>query len=197
MSQTLDQTASLSALLASINNTEVLGVGTESLDVETATVSGTLMVLDRATVNNLGVTGAINSGLLTINGIDGEINVVGGDLKLQPQGFGGVDILAGKVTIDTEGNVIVTGEITVKKINIDESDSESASIGTGTLLENSVSVTIPTAAVTDNSKIFVTPLDKTGDKQLYVSDSSPSAYFKVSIESVYGKDIRFNWWIVN
>ena len=43
-----------------------------------------------------------------------SINVLGGTLYLQNRGTGGIDLLAGKVTIDTQGNAVFEGNLTVK-----------------------------------------------------------------------------------
>ncbi len=43
-----------------------------------------------------------------------SINVLGGTLYIQNKGTGGIDLLAGKVTIDTLGNAVFEGNLTVK-----------------------------------------------------------------------------------
>ena len=49
---------------------------------------------------------------MTIQGLDqtgqASINTIG-DLKLQDQGAGGIDILNGKIKIDTNGNFVSKG----------------------------------------------------------------------------------------
>src|SRR6185437_1052638 len=110
--------------------------GNNSLSSEAATISGTLNVFGNTTLNNLGVTGNITAGLMTIEGLDqtgkASINTIG-DLKLQDQGAGGLDILNGKIKIDTNGNFIAHAAVTAKKFNVDTSDVLSASLGTITI----------------------------------------------------------------
>ncbi|MGI5825809.1 MAG: DUF2341 domain-containing protein [Patescibacteria group bacterium] len=43
-----------------------------------------------------------------------SINVLGGTLYIQNHRMGGIDLLAGKVTIDVEGNAVFEGDLTVK-----------------------------------------------------------------------------------
>ena len=128
-------------------------------------------------------------GAATINSI--------GDLYLQNNGLGGLNILAGKVTIDTKGNIKTEGEITAKKINIDTTSSDAASLGSATLSAGDTSVTISTTAVTDKSKILVTPTTKTGNQVLVVTNKSSRSGFTITIEQPYDRDIKFDWWIVD
>ena len=203
-----------SAFLASISSEpQVLGASTsadfisnlQNLDIASATISGNLMVLGRTTLADLGVTGNIAAGLLSVHGLDpsanngdggATINSVG-DLSLQNNGLGGINILAGKVTIDTKGNINSQGEITVKKINIDTTPLSGTSLGSGTLLAGESSVTISTTAVTGRSRILVTPTTKTGNQVLVVSNKSSGSGFTISIEQPYNRDIKFDWWIVD
>ena len=173
-------------------------------EIENATINGDLNVLGRTTVTDLGVTGNIASGLLSIHGLDSSVNSGNGgatinsigDLNLQNNGLGGLNILAGKVTIDTKGNIKTEGEITAKKVNIDTSASDAASLGSGTLLAGETSIEISTTAVTNKSRIFVTATTKTG-QALSVTQKSQGVGFTVEIETPYIKDIKFDWWIVD
>ncbi len=99
-------------------------LGLEKLDTKNATVSDTLSVLGRTTLSDVGITGKVTIGLMNINGLDDEgtatINTASGPLRIQSDGFNGVDFLNGKVAIDTQGNLKVNGnaffakDVTVK-----------------------------------------------------------------------------------
>ncbi len=99
-------------------------LGLEKLDTKDVTVSKTLSVFGRSTLSDVGITGKVNIGLLTINGLNDEgqttINTTSGPLKIQSDGFNGIDFLHGKISIDTKGNLNVTGnalfakDVTVK-----------------------------------------------------------------------------------
>jgi len=113
---------------------------------------------------------------------------------LQDQGAGGIDILNGKIKIDTDGNFVSKAEVTAKKFNVDTSDVLSASLGTLTIKAGQTQAVATTSALTKNSKIFATPIDtpvavstsQTNDDTLTIKLAKPS-----------NKDIKVNWWIVN
>jgi len=159
--------------------------------------------LGKATFTDIGITGKINSGLLTINGLDDStatpaatINTLSGPLKLQSLAINGIDMFNGKVTIDTEGNMNTAGEITAKKYNIDTKDSAAASLGEGILPLGKTKVEIKTTAVTNDSKIFVTAEDVI-TKPLNVTGKLKGKSFTVETDTALQKDVKFNWWIVN
>ena len=157
-----------------------------------------LTVLKKLLTADLGITGSISSGLLSIKGLDSSvgsgsatINTLSSDLYLQNLGVGGVNILAGKVTIDKNGNV------KVKKLNVDESEISSASIGRTTIPAGTTSLNVSTTAVTASSKIFVTLKTKTGKQPLIVNSQTAGTNFTVTLEESYPSDITFDWWVVN
>ncbi|HLD01259.1 MAG TPA: MerR family transcriptional regulator, partial [Patescibacteria group bacterium] len=110
-------TTSFSSLSDISSTSGALSGGT---DFDNLTVGGTLNVLGRTTVSDLGVTGNITAGLLSIDGLEGAINVIGEPLRLQPLGTDGIDILSGKVVIDKNGNMNVDATIRAKKVNTDK-----------------------------------------------------------------------------
>lgn len=189
-----------------------------SLDIKDATVSGDLMVLGRTTVSDLGVTGTINSGLLVVNGLDSStgseqaavsINTLSGDLYLQNQGWGGIDILSGKVTIDKDGNVniqsnLTAKEVTTEKLNIltdnnaTSSATLAASAGVATIAQDTDNLTIETTAVTKDSLIYVTFNDDYSPAVRYwIENKVAGTSFTVKLDAAVSKDVKINWWIVN
>jgi len=200
------QSAFMQSVLGDTSNVPIASDSAEFMEnLENATISGDLNVLGRTTVTDLGVTGNIAAGLLSIHGLDPDansgdggatINSVG-DLNLQNNGLGGINILAGKVTIDTKGNIKTEGEITAKKINIDTKDQDARSLGSSVIRAGETSIEIETTAVTEKSRIFVTPTTKTGNRSLIVSQKSAETGFTVTLETPYSQDIKFDWWIVD
>jgi len=177
-----------------------------------ATVSGTFNVFGKTTVQDLGVTSNITAGVMTINGLscvpsplkgegqgeggntcNASINTVG-DLKLQDKGAGGIDILNGKVRIDTNGNVKINAELTVKKININTSDVKAASLGTMTIHAGDTIGIATTSALTKNSKIFATPVNT---PVAVSTKKNGKNTFIINISEPQQEDIKVNWWIVN
>jgi hypothetical protein len=213
LSQKVEQQASISAFLTEIQNGQVLGASTSAeiidslgdIEINNATVAQDLMVLGRSTVTDLGVTGNINAGLLSIHGLDPSVNsgqggatigTIAGDLYLQHDGVGGVDILAGKVVIDTEGNIKVEGTITAENVEAKNyTVLGDQSIGSATIPAGAASIEISTTVASESSKIFLTSTSLT-DKQITVVKKSDGK-FKVAIPlPAATTPISFDWWIV-
>ena len=193
------QLSALSSPLSTFTASTGAELSLDKLDVNGAIITGSLNVLNYATVNELSVTGSIRAGLLTIKSLDNggaSISTLNGDLRLQDQGFGGIDILNGKVTIDTTGNIQSSGTITADKFNIDESNILSASVGEATIPQNATSAIVYTTAVTSKSKIFVTPKTKTG-LPLSVTTQTAGTSFKVELIAPALQPLKFNWWVIN
>jgi len=191
------QFETLNSKLSVMNASSSSELSIESLNINGSTVTDSLNVLSYATINELSVTGNITAGLLKIKGLDNgyaSINTLNGDLKLQSDGLGGIDILNGKITIDTSGNITTTAEITAKKYNVDTEDVASASLGTITIPAGDTQISASTSALTTNSRIFATPdalpvaisTKKTGSNTFIIKIASPQA-----------EDLKVNWWIVN
>jgi hypothetical protein len=201
LTQKLDQQASNSAFLTTILEQQVLGASISAglelgnLDIENATISADLMVLGRTTVTDLGVTGNINAGFLSINGLEGEINTLGTDLYLQKNGISGINMLDGKIVIDTQGNMKVAGTVVADAV---ESRSYTVigdqSIGSGTIPAGATFIEISTPIASSSSKIFLTATTLT-DKQITVVNKSDGK-FKVAIPAITATPITFDWWIV-
>jgi hypothetical protein len=232
LATTNDKLASTSAGLASlqeqINNLFATSSSTSSfvasspadLGLDTnlgfgdATVSGTLNVLGRTTLQDVGITGNINAGVLSIHGLNDDgtasINTLSGDLKVQDAGVGGLDILSGKVVISKDGNVTVAqtlGAQTVntQKLNIVTTDNSAstsaqltASAGEDTMTAGQKSLVIHTKAVTSKSLIYVTFTGDYSPAIRYWTDSKVAGTsFTVHVDAPVANDAQFNWWIVN
>ncbi len=100
------------------------------------------------------------------------------------------------MTVDQQGNIVSKGEITARKINIDESDPASASSGNGILKSGSTAITIKTTAVHAKSHLFVTPRVKT-NRVPGISAETDGVSFTVEVVDAPATDIPFDWWIVN
>jgi len=121
----LSQRVSLLENLSAINN----DLDLTNSQIKEATISGTLQVLGKTTVAELGVTGKITTGLLVIEGLSNEtdetneshetyasVSTLSGPLRLQDTALGNLEIMGGKVIIDTKGNISIQGKITVEEI---------------------------------------------------------------------------------
>ncbi|HSW48412.1 MAG TPA: hypothetical protein VLG67_05030, partial [Candidatus Saccharimonadales bacterium] len=207
-------TASESALLSPtpiLTASSSAQLAIDSLDVKTATVSGSLTVLGRATVSKLGVTDSITTGLLTVNGLNQDnfasINTSAGDLKLQDEGAGGIDILSGKVIIEKNGTLTVKGTLNAKvvnteKLNVSTGDTStaqlSASAGSGTVLSGKNIITINTSSVTTESIInIIFNGDYSPALRYWIDKKNAGSSFVLKLDAPVAKDVKFNWWIVN
>jgi hypothetical protein len=170
-----------------------------------ATISGTLNVLGNTTVNDLGITGKISAGLLTINGLDtssstpsATINTLAAPLKIQSLAINGIEFENGKVTIDTSGNIISSGIISAQEIQAEKysvkTTKENPSAGKAVIQAGQTEVTITTSALTQNSLIFATP-DKLPipiAKQKLTADK-----FLLKIDKPLTQSLEIDWWMVN
>jgi hypothetical protein len=112
---------------------------------------------------------------------------------LQSLGVAGIELIAGKIRIDTSGNMVSEGSITVKKVNIDESDDASKSIGDVVVSAGATHIDIDSAALTANSHIFVTP-----ERPVAVAAvKKDSNTFTIILENAPASSLKVHWWIVN
>lgn len=168
-----------------------------------ATISGQLSVTGKTLLSDVGITGKVTMGLLTIDGLNendatpaASINTTSGPLKLQSLAINGIDILNGKITIDVDGNMKTAAEITAKKYNVNIEDVKSASLGEATIPAGESKIEVPTTTVTKNSKIFVTA-ESLITQPLIVTEKKEGKSFTVQMTSPSSIDVKFNWWIVN
>ena len=140
----------------------------------------TLTVTDKTNVFDLGVTGTITAGIMTLDGVTGEINTLSDAIKLQPMGLGTVDIMGGKVDIDKKGNVAINSG----HIKGNDSFRGKAMLKSGT---NEIRVekeweSMPfTVNVTStyNTKIWVENIDTTG--------------FTIKVDTTTSSDKEIHW----
>jgi len=166
-----------------------------TVDVDTKVLEN-LTVTGKTNVFDLGVVGDITAGQIVIRGNEAEINSLGSALEIQSEATAPVEIMAGKVTIDTKGSLNVKETIKAKKYEVDTTEEESATIGEYTMKAGETEVEIETTSVTESSRIFLTPTIET-DLQLAVVEKIRGKSFKVKVTRELDKDISFNWWIVN
>jgi hypothetical protein len=189
------QAGATSALIEQLLNSPLLSAsdsgtfGSHS-SVESLEVGDKLQVLGHTTLSNLGVTGNITAGVLTIDGLEGSVNTVGQPLRLQNLGVAGIDILNGRITVDIDGNLRSKGQITVKKLNIDEAGK---SIGDAVIPAGQLSVDVPTTVLTSRSRVFVTSENPAAIGARKLTDTK----FRIELKSALDEDIKVNWWIVN
>jgi len=80
---------------------------TSSAQIASSLAMTDISVSGESVLGDVTVTGDLQIGTVIIGGFENSIDTVG-DLKLQPMALGNLDIMAGKVVIDTNGNVNIT-----------------------------------------------------------------------------------------
>jgi hypothetical protein len=142
-----------------------------------------------------------------VGNITVEGRVSAKEVTAQKAGFG--DLVTGKLTIATQSAALASstalttepGEATDSATPLDaepvgEAIQPGPSIGTATLPADQRAVYVETAAVSANSKIFITPASLTS-AVLGVTKIDPGQGFWVETTNTVNKDLRFNWWIID
>ncbi len=220
-----DKMASLSAritflednLLAS-SGEAVLGAQSDGSLATSSAILSALSVTGETNLYDLGISGSINAGLLTINGFDDSlsqpaatINTIGGPLKIQSLGLESVDFMDGKVSIDPQGNMKVLGKLVAdvvrtKKLEIIEpvkaseenNSKEQKSIGESKLVAGESEILIETPSVTNASKIYVTFNGEYAPATRYwISEKVKGKSFTIKLDAAVDADVDFSWLIVN
>ncbi len=177
--------ATPSATIADLNITETFS--TLQLAAGDATFSNSFTVLGDAVLGNTTIAGSLQvasaSGGLAFSGT--------GITGLTSINAGKVDFFNGLVTIDTNGSLsaqtISSGEVVTNEVII---DSSAGTVGTGKIVAGTTSVVIEAHALTDHSKVFVTP------NGLAVINPKVGESFEVVMPAAAGTDVEFKWWII-
>jgi hypothetical protein len=182
-------------------------------DVNKISMYGDLNIFGDATVNELTSLSKINTGMLTLNGEDNSINVVGGEkLKIQNNlSAGDVDFFNGKLVMTSEGSLIAKGDIDAKKVvaeefavkgattlnkdNTDLSTKKDSTVGEGMIKAGTTEISIQNLHVTPGVKIFVTANTDTDGQALIVKEKKEGS-FKVSLKKALLNDVKFDYWVV-
>jgi len=155
-----------------------------------------LNVLGKTTLADLGVTGNLQAGLISINGLEGAISAVGSVLKLQTlPGSGSLDVFNGQIIISPEGDIEIKGTVSADRVEAKEfSIKGNGSAGTAVISKGETAVTIETKSLNENSLIFITPfkipvavaVERTSENQ-----------FEVRINEPQEEELKFSWWIID
>ncbi len=111
------------------------------------------------------------------------------------------------LSINSIGDLIASGEASIKKLNIQLvqdaialSSTEviaSGSAGIATISAQKSTLTIDNPLVTEKSLIYITPRDETNNQTLFLLRQVPNSSFTIGIQKPTTKDIPFNWLLVN
>ena len=195
-----ERISSISATLANlpIINLAQLATGSAVLGItiveEDFAVSGNTTLSNLSTIGNITVANNLALGATSIN-------TIGEPLQIQPLKQGNVSFMNGLVTIDTTGNVVVSGKITAPTIEtgklIITTDATSQTIGSATLPAGQTEIVIETSAVTPESKILLSPTTQLNGKSLYVSNKTTDTGFTVTLDGeAIQSNITLDWFIL-
>ncbi|MDD2823524.1 MAG: MerR family DNA-binding transcriptional regulator [Candidatus Daviesbacteria bacterium] len=165
-----------------------------------ATISDTFKSLGNTFLGNTTVAGDFSiDGTMSING--DSINSIG-TLYLQNAPLAkDIDIFNGGIRLDHLGKITATQIeakiISTEKIVLGTLTEENNTIGSAIIPTGSIEIPVFTNAVTDSSKIFLTPTTKTGEQTLIMSGIVSNTGFVVSLEKPHTSDIHFDWFVVD
>lgn len=217
-------------LLAEVESNQNLLNQSASWQTNTATESGqfTTVIANSIETKDLFATGqvAFNS-LLVSNGITTKsVDSLVETLSIQSLASAPVEIMAGKIAIDIEGNTKFLGNVeiagnlkvdsdtnlktaTIESLVVASSQeatvsgtvnpgeiSTNATAGKAVLPENVTDIKIVNSKITDKTLIYVTPLSSTENKVLYVK-SKENGSFTVGFNESIPTAVEFNWWIID
>ena len=218
-----------------------IAIASESWDTSVATDSAQL-TLDNLTLTGdlvigaqLTVTGqtllktAAISDMLTVGQIalkDNILETTADTLYIQPSGLGAVNILNGRLVVNSDGNININANVTVsgslvadllkaseietqtlttEKLNIgiattspeaSPSSDNNATAGFITLATGQTEVTINNSRLTANSMVYLTPNGSTQNQVPYIKNKTEDN-FTIAIDSPLDHDIDINWWLIN
>jgi hypothetical protein len=168
-------------------------------DEEKTVINNNLQVLGKATVEDLGVTGRITSGLLVIEGLgqnesSASIYTLSGKLKLQELALGEIEMMGGKILFDTKGNIKVMGTIVAERIETERLELGEASSGQAVLGVGETEVQIDSEAVYPGARVLLTATTLVDEPLVVVRKEQ--GYFLVGLLSPQEEEVEFDWVVI-
>jgi hypothetical protein len=185
-----------------------------------------LNILGKTTLTNASVTGNLNVGLISIDGVNNTINSVGSALRLQDAyGAGNIEAFNGKLVFTTGGDILVdSGKISAKEVvagaftvkvpvsvpNLDtlstqEEIDTAVNSADAVVEESSIGSAKLTAGETtvqilskfvDSNSKIFVTPTSKTYGQSLVVSEKTSGAFTIAIEDGVAEDINFDYWIV-
>jgi hypothetical protein len=220
----------LLAQAASWNTSTTLSA-TDSAQIVSSLSTTDLYVTNQAAISSLSVSNSLAVGTdlviqaLGTSGLGNSIDTLTAPLKLQSLAMAPVEIMAGKIRIETNGDVTIAGnveiagnlnvkgtisgkEVTTEKLIIASTQeatpsgsinpgeiNTNATAGTATIPAGISEIIITNPNVSDYSLIYATPTSTTENNVLFVK-SKETGKFVVGFTSPIDIDVTFNWWVI-
>ena len=172
---------------SSIIHSDYLDVS--SIDADSATFNDFLAVLGQASITNLEVTNSLfiqDKLMITQTSIGNTTD----KLYIQPSGLGGVDLMAGKFTIDETGDIHISGNVYVAgTVSTEGLEARSATVS-GSLFANLIKplpgndLAIQLSSTASDSGTLNTKykiLNTTGDEVASIDASGSATFNKITI----------------
>lgn len=164
--------------------------------------------LNSVSLSNTNIAGSLSQdGIFTLDtasdGLGTQLNVLAGTLYLQNlPTSGGIDLLRGALTIDSEGKVQINNltarNLTVNSLTVtpDPETPEAKFAGSSLLPLGYDLFDIDTTAVTETSLILVT-VEGENPVAVSVTDKTPGVGFRIKLAQIQSVDLTVNYLIIN
>jgi hypothetical protein len=184
-----------------------------------ATISGRLVSYDLSVQDTLKSLGETFLGKTTIAGdfsVDGTMSLTGSSinsLACHPEGTEGSNLDSSLITQNDNcgvlflqnsplaqgvdffnGQVVIdkTGKLTAQKIAL-----PTEVLGEAIIPANTLEIPVFTAAITNKSKVFLTPSSSTGGQAIILGEIVPGTGFVAKLDHTFEANIKFNWLIMD
>ncbi|KKP46289.1 MAG: Complement C1q protein [Candidatus Woesebacteria bacterium GW2011_GWA1_33_30] len=215
-----DKIKAIEDLLNEVENNQALLAQTSNWNTDTATTSGELIAYSLQTTE-LFVTGqSVMSNLFISDSLTADtLNSLDSPLAIQSLALNPLEIMAGKIKIDTDGNVYfsgnveIAGDLIVSNIVVASNSAVSGEseptpealnneittnsiAGKAILPAGQLEIKINNSKLKVDSLIYVTPVSSTENKVLYVKSKDVGKFTIGFNEPPLDTDVEFNWWII-
>lgn len=216
-----DRLDAIEELLKTVEVSQTILADSANWNINTATASASIdnLVSQEIITNNIFVTGnaAISSLFVSDNLTTNTVNSLDTMLSIQSLAAAPLEIMAGKIRVETNGNVVfignveIGGDLSLKggiviSANTMDTPGEpgltpgvsittNATAGTAVLPAGLTELKIINSKLKINSLIYITPISSTQNKVLYVK-SKDVGEFTIGFNEAIDSDVEFNWWII-
>lgn len=153
-----------------------------------------LLVSSKTNLNELTVMGDANFGLVSIKPIDASIDALGVPLKLQGAGSGPIRLMADRIEVTTNGNLILKqGSLQIEKGVIQGNDSIRGKNVVVTAQSSEVMIKFPNKRENNNYAVSITPNWLTSVAVKNKQDDG----FTILFETSAPNDAKVDWIIID
>ncbi len=158
-------------------------VGVVANSITGGIITGTIINGTSATFNSL----AVASGFSVTT--EGNVSIAG-------------DLVLGTNTISSGTNIISTtsdldvNQLFATKINIKNTDPQSASTGEVVFVPGVTEIVVDTTVVTESSYVFTSIESSVGDHAVFITEKTNGS-FKLTLNKALTESVKVYWWVIN